>query len=73
MEWVLRRWGVDCVHYIDDFILIGSSQAEVEEPVRRFDLVCKGFGIPVKEEKDVGPAQRLTVLGVQYDLIRGVV
>ena len=73
MEWVLRRWGVDCVHYIDDFIFIGSSQAEVEEQVRRFDLVCKGFGIPVKEEKDVGPAQCLTVLGVEYDLMRGVV
>ena len=73
MEWVLRRWGVDCVHYIDDFVFIGGSKAEVDEQVARFDAVCKAMGVPVKEEKDVGPAQQLKVLGVEYDLVEGVV
>lgn len=73
IEWVLRRWGVECVHYIDDFIFMGSSEAEVAEQVARFETVCAAFGIPIKKEKDVGPAQRLTVLGVEYDMLRGTV
>ena len=48
------------MHYIDDFIFIGTSKADVEEQVRRFEIVCAAFGIPVKEEKNVGPAQHLT-------------
>ena len=73
IEWVLQRWGVHSVHYIDDFIFMGTSKREVDEMVRRFDVVCAAFGVPVKEEKDVGPAQDLTILGVEYDLINGVV
>ena len=64
---------MECVHYIDDFIFIGRLKAEVEEQVHRFELVCAAFGIPVKEEKNVGPAQHLTVLGVEYDLVRGCI
>ena len=71
MEWVLRRWGVECVHYIDDFIFLGTSAEDVAEQVRRFELVCAAFGVPIKDEKNVGPAQTLTVLGVEYDLVRG--
>jgi hypothetical protein len=71
VEWALRRWGVECVHYIDDFIFIGESELEVAEQVARFDIVMAAFGLPVKEEKDVGPAQQLEVLGVQYDFIAG--
>ena len=33
MEWVLRRWGVDCVHYIDDFIFIGSGSGGTSQAV----------------------------------------
>ena len=73
LEWVLTRWGVHCVHYIDDFVFLGESEAEVQEMVRRFDVVCAQFGVPVKKEKDVGPAQALKVLGVEYDLVEGVV
>ena len=71
IEWVLRRWGVECVHYIDDFIFMGCSEAEVAEQVARFETVCAAFGIPIKKEKDVGPAQHLTLLGVEYDMLTG--
>ena len=44
MEWILRRWNVDCVHYIADFIYIGGSEAEVQEQVARFDAMCEARG-----------------------------
>ena len=62
---------MECVHYIDDFIFMGCSEAEVAEQVARFETVCEAFGIPIKKEKDVGPAQHLTVLGVEYDMLAG--
>ena len=73
VEWVMQRWGVHCFHYIDDFIFVGDSEAEVAEQIARFEAVCKAFGLPIKQEKDVGPAQCITVLGVQYDLRAGAV
>ena len=73
IEWALRRWGVECTHYIDDFVFMGSSKEEVDEMIARFEIVCAEFGLPIKEEKDVGPAQVLTVLGVEYDLLQGTV
>ena len=73
VEWVMRRWGVECTHYIDDFIFMGGSKEEVDEQIARFEMVCAEFGLPIKEEKDVGPAQRLEVLGVEYDLVAGTV
>ena len=73
VEWVLRRWGVDVVHYIDDFIFIATSDAEAAEGIRKFEIVCAQFGLPIKQEKDVGPGSYVEVLGVVYDLEKGVV
>jgi site-specific DNA-cytosine methylase len=73
VAWVLHRWGIHCVHYIDDFIFLGSSEEEVADMVEKFHVVCDAFGLPIKREKDVGPAQRLTVLGVVYDFQQGTV
>ena len=52
---------------------MGDSEAEVAEQIARFEAVCKAFGLPTKQEKDVGPALCITVIGVQYDLRAGAV
>ena len=67
IEWTLRRWGVQAIHYIDDFIFIAESQEEADEALRKFHIICDAWGIPIKEEKDVGPATQVELLGVVYD------
>ena len=65
--------------YIDDFSssLLGTPKqtplAEVDQQISRFEAVCAACGLLIKQEKDVGPAQCITVLGVEYDLHAGVV
>ena len=66
----LTRWGVHNFTYIDDFIFICSSKAECEEAVRKFKALCKDWDVILKEEKDGAPAQKMTALGIEYDLIK---
>ena len=68
IEWALRRWGVQVVHYIDDFCFVCGSEAEALEAVRKFEVICEEFGIPIKRQKDEGPAKVVEMLGVVYDM-----
>jgi site-specific DNA-cytosine methylase len=72
LEWALRRWGVNVVHYIDDFIFISGSDEEAAEAIRKFDILCEAWGIPVKKQKDEGPGPVVECLGVVYDMDRMV-
>ena len=67
IEWALRRWGVTAVHYIDDFIFIASTDEEAADAVRKFEIICAAWNIPIKQEKDVGPGTNVELLGVVYD------
>ena len=37
--------------------------------MRKFNAICESWGVELKKQTDCGPAQRITVLGVEYDLI----
>lgn len=69
LGWCLRRWGVHALHYVDDFIFVAGSKEECEEQLRKFHAVCADWGVELKKQEDCGPAQKLTVLGVHYDLL----
>ena len=69
LEWALRRWGVNVVHYIDDFVFVSDSYEEAEEAIAKFEIICRAWGLPIKEEKNVGPGERVTLLGVDYDMV----
>ena len=70
LHWTLLRWGVHALHYVDDFIFIAGSEAECKEMVRKFEYLCQQWGVVLKTQEDCGPAQVLTALGVEYDLIK---
>ena len=70
LAWSLQRMGVNAPHYVDDFLFIASSEQECQEQVDKFKFVCTSWGVTLKEQKDCGPAQIITVLGVQYDTTR---
>ena len=63
-------FGVHNLTYIDDFIFVAASKHECEEAVRKFKALCADWGVVLKEEKDAAPAQKMTALGIEYDLIK---
>ena len=70
LSYALTRWGVHNLTYIDDFIFIAASKEECDEAVRKFKIICADWGVVLKDEKDAGPAQKMTALGIEYDLIK---
>ena len=67
LEWILRRRGVRAVlHYLDDFLLLGSPGSH--ECARALSITlatCEELGIPLAADKVVGPALSLSFLGIQ--------
>ena len=70
LSFALNRWGVHNLTYIDDFIFIAASKHECEKAVRKFKALCADWGVVLKEEKDAAPAQKMTALGIEYDLLK---
>ena len=56
-------------HYLDDFLLIGSSAAGCEQLLSCFQSLCATLGVPLADEKTVGPAQQLSLLGLEIDTL----
>ena len=70
LSYALNRWGVHNLTYIDDFIFMAAPKHECEETVRKSKALCDDWGVVPKEEKDATPAQKMTALGIEYDLIK---
>jgi hypothetical protein len=70
IAWALLRWGVHALHYVDDFIFIAGSEQECREQLNKFETICAQWGVILKDQADCGPAQTLTALGVEYDLVK---
>ncbi len=79
VEWVVKQIAAsdNITHYMDDFLLVGSS-GKIEDSsctrlVKILEDVCQKFGIPLSEEKAVGPSTSLTYLGLEIDTVRQLV
>lgn len=60
------------VHYVDDFLCVGSIQNEeltCKQVVDTLILVCKELGVPLAKEKLEGFIIRLIFLGLELDLV----
>ena len=69
LEWIIKQQGVQILlHYLDDFITIGPPDSEeCARSMQKFSELCGELGVPVAEEKTVGPATCLTFLGIEVD------
>ncbi|XP_053402664.1 uncharacterized protein LOC128557986 [Mercenaria mercenaria] len=57
-------------HYLDDFIFAGARNTNhCRELVSSFSSVCAAIGVPIAEEKSVGPCTKLIFLGLELDSI----
>ena len=68
---ILRRCpGVKrVVYYLDDFLLIGSTQSECQQAVDAMESLARELGVELHPTKRDGPAQLLTFLGIGIDTV----
>ena len=72
LEWILRTQCPDVRihHVLDDFIFISSSELVCQEALLTFRRICNRIGLPVAENKTMGPTQVLPFLGIILDTIK---
>ena len=58
-------------HYLDDFVFVGFSAFHCAKLLDNFQQVCAELGVPLADEKTMGPAQVLTFLGLEIDSVKG--
>jgi hypothetical protein len=76
LEWQLLSvsQAKNAMHYLDDFFFGGKvGTNECDKLMDNFDNLCKDFGVPVAQEKTVGPVQIIVFLGLEIDSIEMVV
>eukprot|EP00731_Ephydatia_muelleri_P001882 Em0001g1882a len=71
LNWIMaNNYGVQLLHYLDDFLLVGPPGKDTcHEAMSRVLLVCVLLGIPVASEKLEGPTTTLTFLGIVLDTL----
>ena len=71
VEWIALRKGASWLrHYIDDFVMVGRAGTnECAEAVRALKETCQELGMPLDENKEEGPSEVLTFLGMEIDSI----
>ena len=72
MEWVAQNklQIQDIKHILDDFLIIDKSLDTCGEKLNRFLHFCHELGVPMAEEKTVGPAHVLTFAGIELDCLK---
>ena len=72
MQWVVEtRCGLHSIdHYLDDFILVGKKFSNgCSTLMNTFMNVCDELGVPIAENKTVGPSNIITFLGFIIDTV----
>ena len=62
-------WYSLCNTLSDDFLLVGSSEVECQVYMGRMSSLFSELGIPLADDKTVGPSQTVTYLGIEIDSV----
>lgn len=75
LEWELkRRSNVNSmVHYLDDFLIAAPDLDKCVNFINCYKSLCDELGVPLAEEKTLGPATTLNFLGLEIDTIEMIV
>lgn len=72
LEWTVRDVSgfSSATHYLDDFLFVGPQGSPVcTVLLDTFRFLMKRFGVPLAEEKTVGPVTVLSFLGIELDSV----
>ena len=72
LEWLaLHRLGASGVlHILDDFLFIAESEEKCQADLNSFLNLCEYLGVPMAEEKTVGPHTVLQFAGITLDTVK---
>jgi len=75
IEWaVTKRCAGWIRHYIDDFVTVGGKGTdECQRTMAVFKETCQRLGLPLDANKEEGPNEVLTFLGIEIDSMKGEV
>jgi len=71
VEWIAQKRGASWLrHYIDDFVMVGRpGTGECAEAMSALKETCKKLGMPLEPNKEEGPSEVITFLGLEIDSI----
>lgn len=71
MQWVVeQKTGLSTIdHYLDDFIFVGNDFETCLKLMEMFKQVAQELGVPLAEDKSVGPTNNLVFLGLEIDTV----
>ncbi|KAM8945815.1 uncharacterized protein RCH25_049154 [Pelodytes ibericus] len=72
LEWVIREesGSASIIHYLDDFLCVGPPDSSLcLTLLRTVEHVMHRFGVPLSQEKTVGPTTTITFLGIEIDSV----
>lgn len=72
LEWISKNClGASAVlHILDDFLFIASSVEKCRDDLLQFLTMCDYLGVPIAQEKTVGPDTTLEFAGITLDSVR---
>ena len=70
--WAHAR-GVRLLRYLDDWLVLSSSEKKAKESIRELLSVCRTLGIVINEKSDLMPSQSAKYLGMTIDTGAGKV
>ena len=74
LEWIsVHRLGASGVlHILDDFLFIAKTETKCRTDLSNFLRLCGYLGVPIAQEKTVGPSQVIQFAGITLDSVRQV-
>ena len=71
LQWIVTsetgwRW---ISHYLDDFPMLAKTREGLLEQIEKYKALMKRIGMPIVEEKTLGPTQFLEYLGLLLNLL----
>lgn len=71
LQWVVeQKTSLSTIdHYLDDFIFAGKDFDTCSKLMETFKKVAKELGVPLAEDKSVGPTNNLVFLGLEIDTV----
>ena len=72
LEWIsVHRFGTSGVlHILDHFLFIAKTETKCRSDLSNFLRLCGYLGVPIAEEKTVGPSQVIQFAGITLDSVR---
>ena len=58
------------LHILDDFLFIAPSRVKCSDDLHKFLDMCNFLGVPIAQDKTVGPNTTLQFAGLEFDSVR---